>query len=236
MEENIYREGLTEILLAEDEASIREGLAVLFEGENYAVRAAADGAAALALFRARRPDLVLLDVMMPGMNGYAVCSEIRARDAAVPILFLTAKAGDMDELRGLSLGADDYVSKTSSPQVLLARIARVLRRARAVREDAPGGGFTFAGWRVDTARLRLTSSAGPGPELSLREVELMRLLVRHPDEVFSRDALVTRFWGADFEGNESTLSAAIKRLRGKLGAGAACLEAVRGCGYRYREP
>ena len=233
MGEADYRTERTEILLAEDETAIREGLVVLLEGENYAVRAAADGEEALSLFRARRPDLVLLDVMMPGMNGYAVCSAIRARDAVVPILFLTAKGGDAEELRGLTLGADDFVAKTASPQVLLARIARVLQRLRTAREDEPSGDFDFAGWRVDTARLRLMSAAGPGPELSMREIELMRLLARHPGEAFSREALLARFWGSDFDGNESTLSAAVRRLRGKLGADAARLEAVWGCGYRY---
>lgn len=227
--------GRMEILLADDEASIREGLVVLLEGEKYAVRTASDGEAALSLFKARRPDLVLLDVMMPGMSGYALCSEIRARDGDVPILFLTAKGGDAEELCGLSLGADDFIAKTSSPQVLLARIARVLQRVRAVREEKTCGDFDFAGWHVDTARFRLASATGPGPDLSMREIELMRLLVRYPGEIFSREALLARFWGVDFEGNESTLSTAIRRLRGKLGAGATRLEAVWGRGYRYRE-
>lgn len=225
--------GRAEILLAEDEVAIREGLVVLLEGENYTVRAAADGREALSLFEAHRPDLVLLDVMMPGKNGYAVCSEIRSRDMAVPILFLTAKGGDVEELRGLSLGADDFIGKTSSSQVLLARIARALQRARAPREDTSDGDFDFARWHVDTARLRLMSASGPGPELTMREIGLMRLLVRHPGEVFSREGLLARFWGADFEGNESTLSTAIRRLRGKLGADAARIEVVWGCGYRY---
>ena len=229
MEENTLG---TEILLAEDEAAIREGLVALLECEGYAVRAAADGKEALSLFEARRPHLVLLDVMMPGMNGYDVCSEIRARDPEVPILFLTAKGGDVEELRGLSAGADDFIVKTSSPKVLLARIARILQRAGGDREDE---GFTFAGWQVDTVRFRLVSEDGPGPELSMREIELMRLLARHPGEVFSRDALFTQFWGVDFKGNESTLSVAISRLRNKLGAGADHLEAVWGRGYRYCE-
>ena len=226
----------TEILLAEDEAAIREGLVALLEGENYAVRAAADGKEALSLFGARRPDLLLLDVMMPGMNGYDVCSEIRARDAEVPILFLTAKGGDAEEFRGLSLGADDFIVKTSSPRVLLARVARILQRAGGDRGEPEDGSFSFAGWQVDTVRFRLVSDDGPGPELSMREIELMRLLARHPGEVFSRDALFTQFWGVDFKGNESTLSVAISRLRNKLGAGADHLEAVWGRGYRYCEP
>ena len=117
-----------EILVAEDESAIREGLCALLESEGYTVRAAVDGEDALRLFRECRPDLVLLDVMMPKKNGYAVCSEIRSSDQDVPILFLTAKDGDSDELRGLTLGADDYISKTSSQPVLLARIAAVLNR------------------------------------------------------------------------------------------------------------
>ena len=111
-----------EILLAEDDAALREGLALLLEGEGYAVRAAA----ALALFHARRPDLVLLDVTMPQRSGTAVCAAIRARDDAVPILFLTARDGEADELRGLALGADDYLPKTTTRPILLARLAALL--------------------------------------------------------------------------------------------------------------
>ena len=225
------------VLLAEDEAAIREGLVVLLEGEGFSVEAVGDGEAARDRFRARRPDLVLLDVMMPGMNGYRVCTEIRKADAEVPVVFLTAKDGEAEELRGLACGADDYVPKTASHQVLLARIASVLRRAGARRGDCPpAGDFDFAGWRVDAARLRLVSASGPGPELTLREIELMRLLARHPNELLSRDYLFNRFWGVDFCGSETTLSAALIRLRRKLGAGSACIEGVYGRGYRYVPP
>lgn len=222
-----------EILVAEDESAIREGLCALLESEGYTVRAAVDGEDALRLFRECRPDLVLLDVMMPKKNGYAVCSEIRSSDQDVPILFLTAKDGDSDELRGLTLGADDYISKTSSQPVLLARIAAVLNRVRRTG-DSSTGDFDFADWHVDVARFRLESPAGESVELTLREIEILRYLASHPDEILSRDFLLTRFWGVNFDGNESTLSTAIRRLREKLGDAGVRIESVYGSGYRYR--
>lgn len=222
-----------EILVAEDESAIREGLCALLESEGYTVHAAVDGEDALRLFRECRPDLVLLDVMMPKKNGYAVCSEIRSSDQDVPILFLTAKDGDSDELRGLTLGADDYISKTSSQPVLLARIAAVLNRVRRTG-DSSTGDFDFADWHVDVARFRLESPAGESVELTLREIEILRYLASHPDEILSRDFLLTRFWGVNFDGNESTLSTAIRRLREKLGDAGVRIESVYGSGYRYR--
>ena len=222
-----------EILVAEDESAIREGLCALLESEGYTVRAAVDGEDALRLFRECRPDLVLLDVMMPKKNGYAVCSEIRSSDQDVPILFLTAKDGDSDELRGLTLGADDYISKTSSQPVLLARIAAVLNRVRRTG-DSSTGDFDFADWHVDVARFRLESPAGESVELTLREIEILRYLASHPDEILSRDFLLTRFWGVNFDGKESTLSTAIRRLREKLGDAGVRVESVYGSGYRYR--
>lgn len=222
-----------EILIAEDESAIREGLCALLESEGYSVRAAVDGEEALHLFREHRPDLVLLDVMMPKKNGYAVCSGIRSSDQVVPILFLTAKDGDSDELRGLTLGADDYISKTSSQPVLLARIAAVLNRARRTG-DSSTGDFDFAGCHVDVARFRLESPAGERVELTLREIEVLRYLGSHPDEILSRDFLLTRFWGVNFDGNESTLSTAIRRLREKLGDVGRQIESVYGYGYRFR--
>ena len=222
-----------EILVAEDESAIREGLCALLESEGYTVRAAVDGEDALRLFGECRPDLVLLDVMMPKKNGYAVCSVIRSSDQDVPILFLTAKDGDSDELRGLTLGADDYISKTSSQPVLLARIAAVLNRVRRTG-DSSTGDFDFADWHVDVARFRLESPAGESVELTLREIAILRYLASHPDEILSRDFLLTRFWGVNFDGKESTLSTAIRRLREKLGDAGVRIESVYGSGYRYR--
>lgn len=222
-------EARREILLAEDEPAIREGLKTLLEGEGYAVRTASDGEEALAAFRARKPDLLLLDVMMPKQNGYAVCREVRKVDTATPILFLTAKDDEADELRGMSLGGDDYVSKTASEPMLLAHIAALLRRTGGVAEVV----FGFGDWRVDAASCRLVSVDGARVDVSLREVELLRWFASHPGEVFSRDALESRFWGVEFLGGEGSLSMAIGRLRAKLGASGALIESVYGVGYRY---
>lgn len=220
-----------EILVAEDSATVLEGLVLLLESEGYVVRAVADGAAALSAYRQKRPDLLLLDVMMPKKSGYAVCEEIRQTDKETPIIFLTAKDGDVDEFRGLSLGADDYVSKTASDAVLLKRIALAARRV-PVEEDA--GAFTFGRWRVEAQNARLVSGAdGTAVELSLKEVEMLRLFHTHPDELLSRDYLLTKFWGRDYAGNESALSVMMSRLREKLGASGSLIATVFGKGYRY---
>lgn len=220
-----------EILVAEDSATVLEGLVLLLESEGYVVRAVADGAAALSAYRQKRPDLLLLDIMMPKKSGYAVCEEIRQTDKETPIIFLTAKDGDVDEFRGLSLGADDYVSKTASDAVLLKRIALAARRV-PVEEDA--GAFTFGRWRVEAQNARLVSGAdGTAVELSLKEVEMLRLFHTHPDELLSRDYLLTKFWGRDYAGNESALSVMMSRLREKLGASGSLIATVFGKGYRY---
>jgi len=223
----------TSILLAENEEAIREGLVVLLEGEGYSVRAAGDGEAVVEMFKGVRPDLVLLDIMMPKKNGYVACSEIRALDPAVPIVFLTAKTGDSDELRGMTLGADDYIPKTASQAVLLAHLASVLNRARR-SDETSSGDFLFAGLRVDVARFCLVSADGEAiGGVTMREIEILRYMGQHPEEVLSHDFLLTRFWGLDFDGNEATLTTAIRRLREKLGDVGSRIESVYGQGYRY---
>lgn len=223
-----------EILLAEDNATLREGLTVLLESEGYTVRAVADGVAALEQFERRRPDLLLLDVMMPKRNGYVVCRTVREIDKSIPIVFLTAKDGDADELRGISLGADDYISKTSSQEVMLARIASLLARLRRALDPLPEEmAFTFGTWRVDVTRPCLVSPAGRCVDLLVRELEMLRYFKQHPGELMSRDFLLTRFWGLDFKGDESTLSMAISRLRKKLDADGVRIRSVYGQGYRF---
>lgn len=221
------------ILLAEDEPFVREGLVALLESEGYEVGAARNGEEALALFRARRPDLLLLDVMMPGLSGYDVCRMVRAEDRTLPILFLTAKDGDADELIGLGLGADDYVSKTTSERVKLARIASALRRACA-QDGLSHGDFPFASWTVDAANCRLVRGAEV-VELSAREVEILRCLRQRPGEIFSRDYLITRFWGIDFEGCENVLTVTLHRLREKLGSDAPRIVTAPRKGYYYAQ-
>ncbi|MGN0853750.1 MAG: response regulator transcription factor [Kiritimatiellia bacterium] len=221
-----------EILLAEDNRAIREGLVVLLESEGYEVRAAQDGMAAMELYHARRPDLILLDVAMPKRSGYAVCEAIRKTDTSTPILFLTAKDGDMDELRGLSIGADDYISKTASEPILLARIAGAARRVKSRQEEKPGV-FKLGSCLVDGNNYRVTSPSGRQSDLSLNELRLIHLFADNPDELLTRDYLITQVWGIEWEGEESALTVGISRLREKLGSDGIRIQTVYGQGYRF---
>jgi len=219
-----------EILVVDDEPAIREGLRALLESEGYAVRTAGDGEEALRLYRDRRPDLLLLDVMMPRLNGYAVCAEVRRHDPDIPILFLTAKDAELDELRGFSIGADDYMSKTSAEAVKLARIAAALRRGPS--SSIPSS-FKFGGCRIDTVEMRIILPDGSFNEISPREVEILRCFFVHAGEVLSRDFLITHFWGRDFEGGDAVLTVALHRLREKLGDDASLIKTVSRQGYRF---
>lgn len=220
-----------EIILADDERAVRTSLMVLLVSNGYDVRAAKDGAEALRLHQERRPDLLLLDVMMPKMNGYEVCEAVRKTDADTPILFLTALDTDKDEMRGLEAGADVYIPKTVSEDILLARIAAAIRR---YRHDEPTGEFDFADWHVDPRKLSMRRKTGDAVLLNEREVALLRWFAMYPGEVFSRDFLFTKFWGVDFRGADNTLTVALTRLRTKLGESATAFAAVRGSGYVFR--
>ena len=223
---------MPEILVVEDETGIREGLAELLECEGYGVRQAANGVEALEEYRRRRPDLILLDIVMPRKNGLAVCSEIRANDREMPILFLTARSSEVDIVRGFASGADDYMSKTIPSSEKLARIAAVLRRSRWNPSD-PDSSFIFGGWLVNGVTLEMEGPSGARERLTLREVEMLRCFHCHRGEVLTRDFLVTRFWGLSFDGNEATLSVAISRLREKLGPSGSCIRTVFGTGYSF---
>lgn len=220
---------MADILLADDERAVRKLLKGVLEERGYVVRTAANGDQALGLYRARRPDLVLLDVMMPGMGGLEVCRTIRREDQETPVVFLTALDSEADEIRGLGVGADSYVAKTVSEDVLLARIAAALRRSDGASSD-----FTFGGWRVEPRGLVMRSHAGDTVSLSEREVAVLRAFAHHPNEVFSRDAILTQFWGQESMAGESAVNVAMFKLRAKLGADGDCIEAVRGVGYAYR--
>jgi len=225
-----------DVLLAEDERAVRAGLVRLLTGGGYAVRAVSDGEAALAAFRARRPDLLLLDVAMPKLNGLGVCQAVRRQDASVPVLFLTAYAAAADELRGLAAGADDFIDKASPPEIVLARVAAALRRTAVGGRGGTSDGttaFAFGRGTVDASALLFRGMSG-NVALSLREVEMLRFFAAHPDEVFSRDALLTRFWGLSYDGSESALTMQCKRLREKLCDDGARIVTIRNAGYAYR--
>ncbi len=236
---------MADILIAEDEKNVREGLEDLFAGAGYGVRAAKDGAEALSAYIKRRPDLVLLDVMMPRKDGFNVLTEIRRRDPLIPVLVLTALNEQIDKVRGLGLGADDYITKPFDVNELLARVARALQRDSAVKANraATGKGeeaveeqqmpFAFGNAMVDPLRLQLTGAGRTPVQLTQKEVGMMRLLSHHPGVVMGRDHLLGTLWGIGYSGNTRTLDQHIAQLRKKLGRQAVCIETVMGVGYRY---
>ena len=220
---------MADILLAEDDRVVRNTLVALFEGAGHSVRAVRDGARAVASFGDKRPDLVVLDVMMPVKDGLAACREIREADEDVPILFLTARDTEKDELAGLCVGADDYISKDASDELLLARIAAALRRSS--RPEACGD-FDIGSWHVAPRNFEMTCGARR-ESLVEKEIALLRMFASHPGEVLTRDAIMSRFWGDDEDANDNALSMVMYRLREKLGPGRP-IETVRGIGYVYR--
>ena len=225
---------MSRILVVEDDANIREGVAETLRSECHEVAVAADGVEGLAKYRSWRPDLVLLDIMMPGKSGYDVCREIRATDAATPVIMLTAKGEEIDKVLGLGLGADDYVTKPFGIRELLARVAAALRRAQAVAANggAASASFAFGSVNVDARRYCVHGESGD-VALSDKELKLLVFFHEHPEEVLSRDALLNAVWGVSYFGSTRTLDQHIAQLRKKLGDPTP-IETVHGVGYRYR--
>lgn len=226
---------MPDILLAEDDPTLRNALLLSLRSEGYAVRACRDGAEALDAYAERRPDLLLLDVMMPRKSGYDVCAEIRRRDDFVPIIFLTAKSSEEDQVLALGLGADDFIAKPLSLDVLLARIAvalKWLRRtgAAVAKQDL----FGVGGALVDAKCFTVRPPGGEPQPLTLREFGLLKTFAAHPGEVLSRDALLDAVWGENYSASSRTLDQHIVRIRRKLGSAGALVETVRGAGYRLR--
>jgi len=227
------------LLVAEDDPHIREGLIAALESEGYRVTAASDGAKALDHFAKSRFDLVLLDVMMPEVNGFDVCRRIRAKDRAVPIIMLTAKSEEIDKVVGLELGADDYITKPFGVRELLARIAAVRRRAVPpvpVEGGVPAGAeFSFGAVMVNRKTMR-TTRGRKSDDLTARELRLIELFLAHPDEVLSRDRLLNEVWGVDYLGTTRTLDQHIVQLRKKVEKepdNPTTIQTVHGVGYRY---
>lgn len=223
---------MAEILIAEDDADVRKWLAIALETEGHAVRMVEDGAAALQALRAKRPDALVLDVMMPVCDGFAVCREVRSTDAALPILMLTARDSEKDKVTGLGLGADDYMTKPFSMAELFARVGALLRRGALL--NAPCASFQVGRSRVDGRRRAVIGGDGRETALAAREYELLKFLGDHRGEVLSRDRLLDELWGVTFYGNTRTLDQHVALVRRKLGADASLLETVRNVGYRLR--
>ena len=226
--------------MAEDDIHIRLGLTDTLESEGYEVIEAGDGNEALDAFEQHTPDLVLLDVMMPGKSGYDVCRAIRTKDTLVPVIMLTAKGEEIDKVVGLKLGADDYITKPFGIHELLARIDAVLRRAKRFKapahENDSKAPFAFAGFTVDPKRFKAESD-NKSFDLSKREIELLRLFAAHPGQVLDRETILTHIWGVDYGGTTRTLDQHIAMLRKKIEkypASPTIITTVHGVGYRFK--
>ena len=227
---------MTTILFAEDDANIREWVTIALESGTCRVRAVADGAAAIKAYEEARPDLVILDVMMPKMSGWDVLSEIRKRDKAVPIMMLTAKAAESDKVSGLGLGADDYLTKPFGLAELRAHIAALLRRAAVSAASRPSQDeFKVGSFTVSVAKSALIAADGTQTELTQLELGIIRFLAAHRGETVSRDSLLNGLWGVSYAGTTRTIDTRLARLRQKLGADGALIETVYGSGYRLRD-
>ncbi len=224
---------MTRILVVEDEESFSDPLSYLLRKEGYEVVVAGDGPAALDEFDRGGADLVLLDLMLPGLPGTEVCRQLRAR-SNVPVIMLTAKDSEIDKVVGLELGADDYVTKPYSSRELVARIRAVLRRG--TESEGPPVSIVEAGpVRMDIDRHVVTVKGAQVP-FPLKEFELLEILLRNVGRVLTRMQLIDRVWGADYVGDTKTLDVHVKRLRSKIEpdpANPRYLVTVRGLGYKY---
>ena len=224
---------MTRILVVEDEASFSEALVFLLQKEGFEVSVADTGSKAVAEFDRTGPDLVLLDLMLPGLSGTEVCRQIRTR-SSVPIIMLTAKDSEIDKVVGLELGADDYVTKPYSSRELTARIRAVLRR-QGDFEDPEDAVLNVGGVRMDTERHEVSVN-GERIQLPLKEFELLEILLRNAGRVLTRIQLIDRVWGSDYVGDTKTLDVHVKRLRSKIEndpANPVHLITLRGLGYKY---
>jgi two-component system alkaline phosphatase synthesis response regulator PhoP len=220
------------VLVVDDERNIVDLVRLYLEKEGFAVVAAADGDAALAAFDRHAPDLVVLDLMLPRLDGFEVCREIRRR-GPTPVLILTARSDDVDAVVGLELGADDYVTKPFNPRVLVARVKAILRRTEATdRGERP---LDVGALRIDPRRREVTVDGRP-VELRAREFDLLLALARDPGVVLTRDALLEHVWETDFAGETRTVDVHVAELRKKLGDDGPRIETVRGLGYRMAPP
>jgi two-component system response regulator RegX3 len=228
---------MTRILVVEDEESFSEALGYLLGREGFDVTLADTGTKAIEEFDRVGADLVLLDLMLPGLSGTEVCKQLRQR-SAVPIIMLTAKDSEIDKVVGLELGADDYVTKPYSSRELVARIRAVLRRNGDLGEDVVAPGTLAVGpVRLDTER-HVVEINGKITQFPLKEFELLEFLMRNSGRVLTRTQLIDRVWGSDYVGDTKTLDVHIKRLRAKIEvdpANPVFIQTVRGLGYKLED-
>jgi len=231
-------EQMLTVLIVEDEESFVEALVVGLKREGFLVKVARDGAEALDIFDVVRPDLVLLDVMLPKVSGIDVCREIRAR-SRVPIIMVTAKASEIDTVVGLEVGADDYVSKPYRLRELVARMRAVLRRTPRTDDDVASGEVLEVGdVRLDPERHEVFVR-GERVALPLKEFELLEILLANAGRVLTRETLIDRVWGPHYVGDTKTLDVHVKRLRAKIEdtpSSPTRIVTIRGLGYKFEAP
>ncbi|MEI2730263.1 MAG: response regulator transcription factor [Candidatus Nanopelagicales bacterium] len=226
---------MTRVLIVEDEVSFSDALSFMLRKEGFEVAVAADGKSGLELFNGQGADLVLLDVMLPGISGTEVCRQLR-QVSKVPIIMLTAKDGEIDKVVGLELGADDYVTKPFSSRELVARVRAVLRRQSAIEDVDPGSSELKSGPVVMDVDRHIVTVEGKEVKLPLKEFELLELLLRNAGRVLTRTQLIDRIWGSNYVGDTKTLDVHVKRIRSKIEpdpANPRYLETVRGLGYKF---
>ncbi len=222
----------TKILLVDDDPNIRQLVRLYLEKEGFDVAEAARGDEAVKAFKASPPNLMLLDLMLPGMDGWQVCREVR-KVSNIPIIMLTAKDETFDKVLGLELGADDYVVKPFDTKELVARIKAVIRRYQA--GDAPEKEIAFPGLTINISQYTVTC-LGREIEMPPKEIELLYYLASHPGMVYTREQLLESVWGYDFFGDSRTVDVHVKRLREKLTDGEAMgwsIKTVWGVGYKF---
>jgi len=227
---------MTKILIVEDEASFSEPLSFMLRREGFEVSVAETGPDALVQFDRHGADLVLLDLMLPGLSGTEVCRQLRAK-SSVPVIMVTAKDAEIDKVVGLELGADDYVTKPYSARELVARIRAVLRRHGEV-EPLSEQVLSCGPIRMDVERHTVTINSAP-VALPLKEFELLEMFLRNTGRVLTRMQLIDRVWGSDYVGDTKTLDVHVKRLRAKIESDPSqpvYLQTVRGLGYRLDQP
>jgi two-component system response regulator ResD len=226
--------GRRTVLVVDDEPTIAEVVARYLERAGYATETAPDGLEALRLTDERRPDLIVLDLMLPGLGGLEVLRRLRESDPHTPVILLTAKGEQNDKLVGLRSGADDYVVKPFSPGELVARVDAVLRRVMPPGDESEP--LRFDGLEID-ARARRVTVGGEERTLSVREFDLLEFLASHPGQVFSREQLMDRVWEPAFEGDPGTVTVHVRRLRTKIEPDSErprFIQTVWGVGYRFQ--
>lgn len=220
----------TKILVVDDESRMRKLVRDFLVRQNYEVLEAGDGEAALDLFyREKDIALIILDIMMPKLNGWEVCREVR-ETSKVPIIMLTAKGDESDELNGFELGVDEYISKPFSPKILVARVAAILRRTAG---DAEDGGLLKAGGIILDKTAHMVTVDGEQVDLSYKEFELLAYFMEHAGVALSREKILDQVWNYDYFGDARTIDTHVKKLRAKIGARGEYIKTIWGMGYKF---